>query len=135
MCACDERHGRCFLPHQLHEGQEYETKERIPVTLGFEKCICRECRGLPLIPAPMAAIYGHTSKIKRFYWRELHFREFDLLAELGASSKNPLSQDQAVSRKEIEVKALEDIKLLHATNPKYSLETESEAAFLSRVPI
>ena len=82
MCACDERHGRQFLPHQLHEGVDYETKERIPVTLGFQTSICRECRGLPLIPAPKAAIYGHTSKIKRFYWRELHFREFELLARV-----------------------------------------------------
>lgn len=134
MCACDEQHGRRFLPHQLHEAQEYETKEWMPVTLGFQKSICRECRGLPLIPSPAAAIYGHTSKIKRFYWRELHFRKFDLLAVLGVSVENPLSQDQTVSREGIEAKALEDIKLLHATNPKYSLETESESAFLSRLP-
>lgn len=135
MCACDERHGRQFLPHQLHEGQDYGTKERIPVTLGFQQSICRECRGLPLVPAPKAAIHGRTSKIKRFYWRELQFRVFDLLAESGASSEQLHAPHQAVARKEIEAKALADIKVLHATSPKYSLETESEAAFLSRVPI
>ena len=134
MCACDERHGTRFLPHQLHEGQEYGTKRRIPVTLGFQPSICRECRGLPPVPCPKAAIHGHTSKIKRFYWRELHFRKYDLLAELGMTSEAPLSTHDAVQFSQIEARALEDIKLLHAATPKYSLSTESEAAFLLRVP-
>jgi hypothetical protein len=121
MCACDERHGTRFLPHQLHEGQEYGTKRRIPVTLGFQPSICRECRGLPPVPCPKAAIHGHTSKIKRFYWRELHFRKYDLLAELGMTSEAPLSTHDAVQFSQIEARALEDIKLLHAATPKYSL--------------
>jgi hypothetical protein len=108
MCACDERHGMRFLPHQLHEGQEYGTKRRIPVTLGFQPSICRECRGLPPVPCPKASIHGHTSKIKRFYWRELHFRKYDLLAELGVSSEAPLSPHDADQFSQIEARALED---------------------------
>lgn len=75
MCACDEEFGRRFLAHQLNEGCELETQERIPVTHGFQPGICSECRGLPADQAPGAAIPGRTSKIKRYYWRELFFAE------------------------------------------------------------
>jgi|GEM_PF-515421 len=132
MCACDQRHGERFLAHQTHEGQESTTKMRVPVTLGFRPAVCRECRGLPLIAAPKAAIYGQTSKIRRFYWRELHFRHFDLLVERGMSGSTDVPESV---RQDVDAQALADIKLLHATRPKYSMETESEAAFLSRVPV
>src|SRR3954470_10938052 len=73
MCACDEAFGRRFLAHQLDEGCELDTQRRVPVTLGFEPATCSECRGLPADPAPSSAIPGRTSKIKRYYWRELFF--------------------------------------------------------------
>ena len=52
MCSCDERRGQRFLPHQLHEGVDYLTKQRVSVTLGFQASVCRECRGLHLSPCP-----------------------------------------------------------------------------------
>src|SRR5690606_4873145 len=58
MCACDETRGRRFLPHQLDEGTELGTQARVSVTAGFQPKVCPECRGLPPVNAPVAAIYG-----------------------------------------------------------------------------
>jgi hypothetical protein len=84
---------------------------------------------LPPKPAPKAAIRGLTSKIKRFYWREIEFRRFELLEQHGVSSENLLSE---ALKDKIHSDALNDIKFLHATTPKYSLDTESESDFLAR---
>jgi hypothetical protein len=73
MCACDADVGRAFLPHQLEEGSDYGTRARVRVNLGFLPAACRECRGLPREAHPAAEIHGRTSKIKRYYWREIWF--------------------------------------------------------------
>lgn len=67
MCACDEAIGKVFRPRQLKVGQEYGTRNRVPVTAGFQPEICRDCRGLPPEPHPRAEIRGQTSKIRRYY--------------------------------------------------------------------
>lgn len=131
MCACDEERGKRFLPHQLGYAAELKTQKRVPVTHGFQKGACRECRGLPPIPSPKAAIPGRTSKIKRFYWRELDFREFEILEKRGTSLDDFLADPTL--RKEIGEQALNDIQVLHERRPKYSLDTESEASFLARI--
>src|SRR5689334_5066439 len=66
MCQCDAEIGRDLVPHQLRDGVELESQKRIAVNLGFVANVCRECRRLPLEPHPVAAIYGRTSKIKRY---------------------------------------------------------------------
>jgi hypothetical protein len=73
MCECDEEVGKAFLPHQLKKGSEYGTRVRVSVTLGFQSGVCRECRGLPPEAHPVAESHGRTSKIRRYYWRELWF--------------------------------------------------------------
>ena len=78
MCACEEEFGRRFLPHQLKDGRDAQTAECVDVTLGFQHAICRECRGLPSEAHPAAAIHGRTTKIKRYYLRELLKRELEL---------------------------------------------------------
>lgn len=70
ICACDEEFGVKFLSHQLNEGTWLNTKKRVPVSLGFQKNTCPECRGQKPISAPKAAMHGATSNIKRYYWRE-----------------------------------------------------------------
>ena len=129
MCACDREIGERFLAHQLREGCVLETQERIPVTLGFLDDICRECRGLPVEAHPCAAIHGRTSKIKRYYWRELQFGVFKRFADRAeAAGLNPgaLWTDKAKAlRKEVERGVLEEIKQLHATNPKYDFKETS----------
>jgi hypothetical protein len=77
MCDCDEVIGRRFLSHQLESGTELETQQCVPVTLGFQPKICPECRELPPATAPVAAIHGRTSKIKRYYWREIAFQKME----------------------------------------------------------
>lgn len=133
MCECDSKRGMRFLPHQLDEGVELQTQRRVPVTHGFLPKICRECRGLPLVPAPKTAMPGSTSKIRRIYWREIMFREFELLAELGVSPDAYYIPGNDDLHKQIEKRAVEDIKALHEKRPKYSLGTESEALFLARI--
>lgn len=81
MCECNRWIGERFLPHQLDQGCVLETQQRIPVTLGFVKGICRECRGLRPEPHPKAELHGATSKIKRYYWREIAFLTYQMFAE------------------------------------------------------
>ena len=136
MCACDRESGERFLAHQLREGCVLETKERMPVTLGFVDEICRECRGLPVEAHPRAAIHGQTSKIKRYYWRELQFGVFKRFADrVEATVLDPSAfwADEAKAlRGEVEREVLEEIKQLHATNPKYDFKETSQAEILAQ---
>lgn len=132
MCMCDEAFGRRFLAHQLSEGCELETQQRVPVTAGFQSAVCNACRGLPLVPAPAAAIPGRTSKIKRFYWRELFFVETERMADWPADNPDATADAIAAARKQIEVDVLKEIKALHASSPKYETLEPSQSEVLSR---
>ena len=136
MCACDEVIGRKFLAHQLMEGSELDTHRRVPVTAGFQPKICRECRGLPPEAHPVAAIHGRTSKLKRYYWRELAFREMELVAEWtnanGGQQTKTDEADQIKHQGRAEKQALLEIKALHAATPKYTYDDESQESILSR---
>lgn len=81
------RRGFCvrYLPHQLDQTTCSSSRLRVKVTLGFQKRICRECRGLPLESHPTVEIYGGSSKIKRYNWRELLKRELELYGQWAAS--------------------------------------------------
>jgi VRR-NUC domain len=135
MCGCDESRGRRFLSHQLFEGQALETGARVRVTSGFQPAICNECRGLPPAIAPTSAIPGRTSKISRYYWRELAFRGFEILSDW--EERNPSATDEEHQRaaQDAERQALDEIKSLHAQKPKYDMRTESEADFLRRLNV
>ncbi len=129
MCACDEAIGRRFLSHQLRAGSELETRERVPVTAGFQPNICRECRGLSPEAHPVAEIYGRSSKIKRYYWREIAFRGMELMAQ-WAEAQGLSEIDQGTLRQRAEEQALEEIKALHASAPKYKFESEPQEKIL-----
>lgn len=45
MCDCDEDFARKYLPHQISEATELETKKRVPVTIGFQKIIVINAEG------------------------------------------------------------------------------------------
>jgi len=128
MCACEEHFGHRFLPHQLKDGRDAQTSDRVSVTLGFQAAICRECRGLPTEANPMAAIYGRTSKIKRYYWRELLKRELEIFGEWALEKGcNPFvaSDSEAKSaRNQASMQALKQIKQLHELSPKYVFHAE-----------
>jgi hypothetical protein len=138
MCACEEELGKKFLPHQLNFGTRLESQQRVPVSAGFVASVCDECRGLPATPCPMASSIGRTSKIKRYYWRELAFQEYELFEKFGGNPSNYLYE---IGEHESEIvrlakeQALLDIKALHDTTQKYNYEEESNESFISRLGI
>lgn len=135
MCACDELRGRRYLSHQLSHGNEYGKRIRVPVSLGFRHRTCSECRGLPAVAAPKAAMPGATTKIKRFYWRELFFAAQGALWEWRQQHPDASQEAIAEAVAASEAWALEGIKALHAAAPKYNFSTESEADFLDRLSV
>lgn len=137
MCACDEKIGRKCLSHQLKVGTELETQRRIPVTLGFQPNICRECRGLPPKAHPVAAIHGRTSKIRRYYWREIHLQTMERFAtwlESPEALGKPDAERMRV-RGGIEAQVLNEIKALHATSPKYAFKELSQAEIIEKCKV
>jgi hypothetical protein len=137
MCACDEAVGRKFRAHQLDCGVELETQRRVSVTAGFQLNLCEECRKLPLTPHPVAAIYGRTSKIRRYYWRELAFetlKRFDAWSQTRGTSNRTRAED-AEAKKKIKGDVLQDLKSLHATTPKYVFSEESQAEVVKKYGI
>ena len=122
MCACDESVGRKFLVHQLEFGVELDTKRQVPVTAGFQQKVCEECRGLPLTPHPKSASPGRTSKIARYYWRELAFetmKRFDVWSQTRGPCNRTPAEDAEIKNK-IRRDVLEEHKSLHETTPKYT---------------
>lgn len=134
MCACDETRGRKFLPHQLSEGTWLESQLRVVVTLGFTPNICDECRGLPAAAYPVSATHGRTTKIKRYYWRELAFRQQELFEQYGGKPEHYLSSMYGLGSEAYKLadqQALSDIKYLHETAPKYVYNEESTESVVS----
>ena len=131
MCICDQKFGRTFLPHQLHHGTAFQTREEVRVTLGFQPAICRECRGLSPEAAPKSSMYGQTSKVRRYYWRELWFRTRERFADWaeaeGISGRDLVTSAKAIETKNrIEAEVLDELKRAHAISPKYSYQEESQ---------
>lgn len=132
MCACDEAFGRRFLSHQLGHGRELETAVEVPVTLGFQQGICNPCRGLPAMAAPAAEGYGRTSKIKRYYWRELFFAERVRQADWSDAHPDAGDDERAAAFKQIEADVLEEVKAEHRRAPRYQFSEPSQAEILAR---
>ncbi len=130
MCDCDRLIGEKFLSHQLDQGTEFETRRTIPVTAEFQPSICRECRGLPPEAHPVASIRGRTTKIRRYYWRELAFREMELLDELtkahGVLPAEVSGPEGAAAQRQAAERALREIRRLHQTAPKYTFREDSQ---------
>lgn len=136
MCACDEDFARRFLPHQIHEGFELSTNERVPVTLGFQPNICNTCRGLPEEPYPKAEIYGYTSKVRRYYWREIFMettRRFAAWAKAqGYVNYHIAQRDNPSVYAEVEKEVVAEIKEMHKRSPKYRYDEEPQSVVLER---
>jgi hypothetical protein len=136
MCSCDREIGERFLRQQLAQGCVLETQARVPVTLGFVERVCRECRGLSSEPHPKAAIPGRTSKIKRYYWREIAFQTLLRFAEraesAGLDPRSPYATAAGKLREEVELEVLQEIKVSHARSPKYDFHEPSQDATLAK---
>ncbi|MCL1059850.1 VRR-NUC domain-containing protein [Shewanella gelidimarina] len=130
MCSCDKKHGERFLPHQLKMGSWEGSKEQVPVTLGFQENICPVCRGLKAVAAPTAPMHGATTKIVRYYWREIFFettrRFYDANPNLDPLDYNSSEFNFPEKRREVEKQVISEIKKQHETNPKYEYSEKSQ---------
>lgn len=136
MCACEEGFARQYLPHQLSYGTKLHTQKVIPVTLGFQENICNTCRGVPEEAYPKSPIFSRTSKIFRYYWREISFNAIPKFSkwakEQGYSDwLKALSQHQK-TYDAIEREVVEEIKELHQLSPKYTYREESANEVLTK---
>ncbi|KMQ51960.1 hypothetical protein CHISP_1215 [Chitinispirillum alkaliphilum] len=134
MCSCDKEHGERFLPYQLHFGTWYGSREKVAVTLGFQHNTCPECRGEKPEAAPKAPVHGATSKIVRYYWREIFFettrRFYDSHPEINPNSFSEFSFPE--ERKLIEKQVIEKIKKVHEISPKYHYNELSQSEVISQ---
>ena len=130
MCKCDEKIGRRFRAHQLGHTTDSDTGRRIAIKAEFRRGVCEECRGLTPEPHPKAEIHGNTTKIKRYYWRELAFREMELFGEWAdrhGVSIDDKGEEAKSARESAKRQALVDIKRRHAESPKYTFREESQS--------
>jgi hypothetical protein len=139
MCSCEEEFARRFLPHQLKYGKELKTRLEIPVTLGFQKGICNACKGLPEKAHPAAPMFGRSSKIVRYYWREIAFETIRRFAEWaesqGYTDWATVQIEYKDIRKYIEREVIKEIKELHERCPKYIYQEESQSDILEKYQI
>lgn len=139
MCACEEEFARRLFPHQLSHATELDTRREMPVTLGFQKGICNTCRGLPEEAHPKAPIYGRTSKIVRYYWREIFFetlRRFEDWAHgQGHTDRLAARLEHQDVYNSIEREVIEEIKALHQRSPKYIFQEESQSEVLTKYQV
>jgi hypothetical protein len=131
MCACEADFARRFLPHQTRDAVALETQERLLVTLGFQPGVCNACRGLPEEAHPKAQGYGRTSKIARYYWREIWFeqtRRFAAWCDEQERSGHMMSDEaRRAAYKSIENEVKRDIRLMHERSPKYTFAEECQS--------
>lgn len=136
MCTCDEDFARRFLPHQIDLAVVLETQERVPVTQGFQKGICRGCRGMQEEAHPSAQIYGRTSKVVRYYWREIFYEttaRFERWAvDNGYDNRLKAQQDHPDEHRRIEKEVINEIKQQHKKKPKYEYAEESQAEIIRK---
>lgn len=134
-CSCTEAFGRRFLAHQLTTARELATQIDAPVTLGFVSNICAECRGLPAEPCPKAEGFGMTSKVKRYYWREIFFLETWRKAEWSEAHSDATSEDRENAYAAIDTEVLNEIKAQHQSSPKYVFSEASQEDVLKRYSV
>src|SRR2546423_13547553 len=70
-CSCDTLLATRVLPHQAMQGTDSYSAARVAVTHPLTPNACDACRGLQSKPFPRAERRGATTKIHRYYWREL----------------------------------------------------------------
>lgn len=139
MCACEEEFARRHLPHQLSHGSELHTRKEIAVTLGFQKDICNKCRGLPEAAAPKAELYGRSSKIARYYWREIAFETIKRISKWEEKNRTAdaigIQHDYQEIYEMIEREVIEEVKIQHEKSPKYVYQEESQSEVISRYSV
>ena len=101
----------------------------------FRIASVRECRGLPAVVAPVAQGYGRSSKVRRYYWRELYFATTRRFAEWVDAGGDPRSSEGNGKREEIERAVLDELKAAHASSPKYKFNEVPQSEVLLRYEV
>lgn len=70
-CSCDAVLATRVLPHQALTGTDSYSAARVTVTHPLTPSVCDDCRSLPPKAFPRSEQRGATTKIHRYYWREL----------------------------------------------------------------
>lgn len=134
MCSCDKEHGERFRPHQLKQGRCLESQEKVPVTLGFQENICLECRGEIPVSAPKSPMPGYTTKITRYYWREIALettrRFYDKHPQCNPNDHMNDEFSFPEERKIIEKEVINELKKKHDIAPKYDYEEPSQSEII-----
>ena len=66
-------------------------------------------------------MHGQTTKIKRYYWRELFFKEWQQTADWNDNHPGASDADRITARRTIETAVLGEIKALHAHSTEVSV--------------
>ncbi len=136
MCGCEKDFARQYLKHQIRSGRQLQTQEEIKVTLGFQRDICNACRGLPEKAHPAAPIPGRTSKIARYYWREIAFGTIQRFAEWYEGQKYTDAMIALAKHNDVyrafEKEVIKEIKELHKRSPKYAYQDTPQSEVLAK---
>jgi len=139
ICGCEEAFARTYLPHQTSEAVHRDTQARLRVTGGFQPGVCRSCRGLPEEPFPKSPTFGRTTKIVRYYWREIQFETIPKFAEWAAAEGHKDWLDALIDHQakyhELEKSVIAGMKDLHARSPKYDFAEPSQADIIDRFKV
>lgn len=103
--------------------------------IGFQKDVCNTCRGLPEKAHPKAEIYGRSSKIHRYYWREIFFettQRFADWAENQGYDYNTARTEHNSTYDVIEKAVIKEIKAIHEHSPKYTYQEESPSEVIRK---
>jgi hypothetical protein len=136
MCGCEEEFARRYLKHQITRGRDLHTQQEVTVTLGFQTNICDACRGLPEKPHPKAPMPGRTSKIARYYWRQIAFGTIKKFAE-WSEQENYADAMIALAKhtdkyRAFEKEVIKEIKKLHQHSPKYVYDDTPQSEVLAK---
>jgi len=137
MCECEQDFAVRYLPHQLDSATELDTQNHVPVTIGFQNQVCNKCKRIPEEATPVAEIYGRTSKIVRYYWREISFETTQRFGEWLKDKEDIDWLTASIGKyknvhKQIEKEVIEEIKKLHQTTPKYIFHEESQQEIITK---
>jgi hypothetical protein len=136
MCDCEKEFATRYLSHQIGYATDSDTQQEVEVTLGFQKNICNACRGLPVEAHPAAPIPGRTSKIARYYWREIAFETIPRFAEWAKEQRYSDWLDALLTHKDkhrsFEKDVINEMKELHERSPKYTYKDTPQSEIVAQ---
>ena len=138
MCQCDEKFGKKFFSHQLDYAVDLKSQNRLPVTIGFQKDICRECRGLQPEAYPKEESYEFPTKIRRYYWREIFIDtiwELQVLKDSRGDRTSIICDIGSKEWDEVEKKVIKKISKFHEESPKYLYKENPQSQVIEKYEV